>query len=239
MKTEPELQAYFAEAASWDLDRLQQAQRLGRMGWGTAIAGWTAVVALGVGLLMLLPLKTVEPFIVRVDNTTGIVDVVPRYTGAGVQDEAITRYLLGRYVRICEAFVMATAESDYEECGAFHTARVNEAWYAKWKPSNPSSPLVRFRDGTTVRVSVAAITFLERGPGLRDLAQVRYRTATRAGGAGSDRIEQWIATIRFTYGAPSGNAKLRQWNPMGLKIVDFRREPELAVSGSAASVNAP
>ena len=30
---------------------------------------------------MLMPLKRVDPFVVRVDNSTGIVDVVPVYAG--------------------------------------------------------------------------------------------------------------------------------------------------------------
>ena len=36
--------------------------------------------------------------------------------------ETVTRYLLDHYVTVCERFNFATAESDYEECGAFHSA---------------------------------------------------------------------------------------------------------------------
>jgi type IV secretion system protein VirB8 len=31
--------------------------------------------------MLMMPLKQVEPFVIRVDNSTGIVDVVPVYTG--------------------------------------------------------------------------------------------------------------------------------------------------------------
>lgn len=43
--------------------------------------------------------------------------------------EAVTRYFLDHYVTICERFNFSTAESDYEECGAYHTAARNQDWY--------------------------------------------------------------------------------------------------------------
>ncbi len=73
--------------------------------------------------MVLMPLKRVDPFVIRVDNTTGLVDVVPVYAGQAQMPEAVTRYFLDHYVTVCERFNFATAESDYEECGAFHTRR--------------------------------------------------------------------------------------------------------------------
>ena len=46
----------------------------------------------------------------------------------------MTRYFLTHYVTVCERFNFSTAESDYEECGAFHSAQRNQAWYALWNP---------------------------------------------------------------------------------------------------------
>src|SRR5690242_21737440 len=123
---------YFQEAASWDKDRVANAQRGARVAWRVAGAGWVCAVTGGASLLVLMPLKRVEPFVVRVDNSTGIVDVVPVYSGEAGMPEAITRFLLTHYVTVCERFNYATAESDYEECGAFHTAQRNQAWYALW-----------------------------------------------------------------------------------------------------------
>ena len=42
----------------------------------------SARLASGAGAALLMPLKRVEPFVVRVDNSTGVVDVVPVYAGA-------------------------------------------------------------------------------------------------------------------------------------------------------------
>ena len=77
MKRDPELEPYFAEAASWDRDRALMHSRSERRAWrvaGTALVLLTLAIG---ALLALMPLKTVKPFVIRVDNATGMVDVVP------------------------------------------------------------------------------------------------------------------------------------------------------------------
>ena len=196
-----------------------------------AIGGWGCAVSVSVALLLLMPLKSVEPYVIRVDNSTGIVDIVPMYAGRADISETVARYLLTHYITVCESFDFITAERDYEECGAYHTARRNVEWYAQWNPVNPDSPLNVYKDGTTVRAQVTAVTFFARANGVNALAQVRYVKARRPPG-GSDTLTHWIATIEYVYVAPSKEVKIRQWNPLGFRIVDFRTEPESAVTAS-------
>lgn len=234
MKTDPALAAYFEEAAFWDADRAAQAQRSARRAWWVAGCGWLFALIVAVALVLLMPLKRVEPFVVRVDNTTGLVDVVPVYAGESAMPEAVTRYFLDHYVTVCERFNFSTAESDYAECGAFHSAQRNQAWSAAWARGNPASPLNVYKDGTTVRAQVTSVSFFTRASGVGDLAQVRYLRARRSGGGGDEQFSYWIATIQYAYGAPSTDPKVRRWNPLGFRILEFRSEPE-AVSTPAAA----
>lgn len=237
MATDALMAAYLTEAASWDADRAARERRWARLAWFAAVLGWTTAIGLVIALICLVPLKSVEPFVVRLDNTTGVVDVVPTYIGEPRFEEAVTRYLLTRYVRVCEGYAPASAESDYEECGAFNSAERNQALYALWNPSNPDSPLNRFKDGTSVHVQVTSVSFFKRVTGVEDLAQVRYLTATRRGGTGGEQIGHYIATLQYTYGAPSRVARTRAWNPLGLKVISWRREaevPEVHVAGGVA-----
>ena len=238
MSREPEVEAYFKEAASWERDRVAQARRTVRLLSFSSVLGWLSALAACAGLALLSPLKTVEPFVVRVDNSTGVVDVVPAYDGGASIAEAVTRYLLTHYVQTCERFNFATAESDYEECAAFHTPQMNQAWYARWNKSNPASPLNVYKDGTTVRAQVKAVSFFERSSGVADLAQVRYLTAKRTAGGSDEQVAHWITTLQYAYVEPSTDAKVRRWNPLGLRIVDFRPEPEIDADALVASRSA-
>lgn len=229
-----ELAGYFAEAASWDADRLAQLERTARLAWRVAVAGWLCAIACAGALLMLMPLRRTEPFVIRVDNSTGVVDVVPVYTGSAGMDEAVTRYFLSHYVTVCQRFNLATAESDYEECAAFHNAQRNQAWYALWQPSNPNSPLNLHRDGSATHVQVQSVSFFRRGSGVTDLAQVRYlQTDLEANGA-QQRLTRWIATVQYAYVPPAADPKLRRWNPLGFKIIEFNAEPEVPNDAKAA-----
>ena len=231
MNGEP-LTAYFREAASWDADRVAHANLSARRAWQVAGAGWICAVVSAVTLVLLMPLKRVDPFVVRVDNSSGIVDVVPVYDGRAGMTQTVTRYFLTHYITVCERFNFATAESDYEECGAFHAAQRNQAWYAMWNTNNPASPLNVHKDGSTVRVQVESVSFFQRASGVSDLAQVRYLTAERQGSATEARLTHWIATIQYAYTSPSKDPRVRRWNPLGFKIVELTVEPEVLAQPS-------
>ena len=229
MITVPAIDGYFREAESWDADRAAQFRRSARTAWWVAGGGWVCAVASALALALLVPLKSVEPFLVRVDNTTGIVDVVPVYAGRATPEEAVTRYFLTHYLTVCERFNFVTAESDYEECGAFHSAQRNQVWYDLWTATNPSSPLNVHKDGSTVRIQVSSVSFFRRSSGLSDLTQVRYLKAARQGVGSEESLTHWVATIQYAYTAPAKDPKIRRWNPLGFKIADFRSEPEVLV----------
>jgi type IV secretion system protein VirB8 len=237
MSQDRELMAYLDAAASWDADRLAGISRSRRSAWWVAAAGWSCAVASAVALVALMPLKRVDPFVIRVDNTTGLVDVVPVYVGNAELPETVVRYFLDHYVTVCERFNFATAESDYEECGAFHGPQRNQAWYAAWNKTNPLSPLNQYRDGTTVRAQVTSVSFFQRGDGVTDLAQVRYVKARRQGGGSEEQKSYWIATVQYSFAQAAKDPKTRRWNPLGFKIIDFRPEPEAMAPEVGASTS--
>ena len=220
-----DLKAYFREAVSWDIDRTAQTIQRTRIAWIIAGAGWMCPVAGTVALAVMMPLKTVEPYVIRVDNSTGIVDIVPMYAGRAEIGETVARFLLTHYVTVCEGFSYATAERDYEECGAYHTAKRNQEWYNLWNQTNPASPLNLNKDGSVVRVQVSAVTFFRKANGLSELAQVRYLKGRRPPGA-TEQVTHWVAMIEYAWVTPSRDPKSRQWNPLGWRVTDFRTEPE-------------
>jgi type IV secretion system protein VirB8 len=234
VSSDKSLVAYFDEAATWDADRAAQAARSCRIAWCVAAAAVCAALAASAAVMFLAPLKRVEPFLIRVDGTTGLVDVVPVYAGTAKLPETVTRYLLTHYVEVCEQFYWSTAEQDYEECGAFNSAERNQQWSAQWALSNPSSPLNLHKDGSEVGVHVVSISFFERANGVTDLAQVRYTRSAQTGNDAGEHVTHWIANIQFTYTNPSTDVVTRQWNPLGLRILEFRTEQEVPGSSPPA-----
>jgi type IV secretion system protein VirB8 len=63
---------------------------------------------------------------------------------------------------------------------------------------------------------------------------VRYVKGQRPAGGADEQLTHWIAAIQYVYAEPSKDPKIRRWNPLGLKIIDFRPEPEVLTETSAA-----
>jgi type IV secretion system protein VirB8 len=229
---------YFEAAESWDADRTRNLERTARAAWRVAAGASLCAIASSLAIASMMPLKRVEPFVVRVDNTTGIVDVVPVAVGSEPAPEAVTRYFVSHYVTICERFNHSTAESDYEECGAFQSAARNQEWSAAWARTNPASPLNVHADGSSVRVEVESVSFFARASGVADLAQVRYRKVRRQGVGAADQVSHWIAMVNFAYADPATDPRIRRWNPLGFKIVEFHSEPEVVAEPHAGDAPA-
>ena len=240
MAHSPAVDAYLADAQRWEQDLVARAEASRRRAYWVA-GGFGALAAMALlALVALQPLKSIQPYVIRVDNTTGITDVVPVYTGKAEVAEVVTRYLLHNYVVARERYFYAMAEQDYNLVGAYNSPVLNTAWMQAWDRGNPESPLVRYRDGTTVRSQVQSISFIRRADGTQDLAQVRFLTASKLGGSGAENIQHWIATIQYGYVAPSKDEQLRALNPLGLRILEYRREPEiLADSQASTALEAP
>jgi type IV secretion system protein VirB8 len=229
------LQGYLEEAASWDADRVAQASRSAAVAWRVAGAGWLCAVASTIAMGLLMPLKRVEPYLIRVDSSTGVVDVVPVYTGHASLGEAVTRYFLIHYITVCEQFDYAMAESDYEECGAFNSARLNQSMYATWNKANPNSPLNVHKDGSTETVRIESVSFFKRANGASDLAQVRYARLERQVEGTPGRVSHWIASIEYHYGKPPDDPRTRSWNPLGFEVLDLGIEPEVVATSPDSS----
>ena len=239
MSRDHALEAYFAEAASWDPDREAMGRRSARIAWWVAGGASLCTLALAAALLVLMPLKRVDPFVIRVDNATGVVDVVPVYAGTERFPQAIRRYFLAHYVTVCERFNFSTAESDYEECGAFQTPAENQRWYATWAKTNPISPLNLYKDGTTIAARVTSVSFFTRRgrhEGYRPGALCPRNR--RAGGTAEQKRSYWIATIQYAFTKPSTLQETRRWNPLGFKVLDVQTERE-AIGAVAAAGGAP
>ena len=226
---------YLLEAQSWELDRARRAERSTKIAWIAAAAAMVIALLAVAAVNGLTPLKQPVPVLIRVDSSSGIVDIVPTYEGTTDIEQVVTRNLLQNYVIARERYFYGTAEADYELVASQNSPRLNQEWTAVWATDNPASPLNVYKDGTTIRTQVRSVAFLKLESGKDKLAQVRFTRSTRAGGTGEEQASHWVSTIEFAYVPPSRDDKTRSLNPLGFRVVEYRREPEVAAAGVAPS----
>ncbi|MEB3047392.1 virB8 family protein [Rhizobium mulingense] len=220
MVTSDSLKNYFDKARRFDQDRLIQVERSARVAWFIAICASIIATVSVFAVAGLTPLKTVEPFVVRVDDSTGIVDVVTALTSAvGTYDEAVTKYFAAKYVRAREGYVWSEAEENFRTVALLSTQPEQTRFAAAYKGSNPDSPQNFYGRSATSRVTIVSISLINA-----NVASVRYiRTVTR----GDDvRTTHWVATLTFSYANAPMSSTDRLVNPLGFAVSEYRADPE-------------
>lgn len=218
-----ELLDYFRQARSWDHDRALKARREKQTAY--AIAGIASLLALGAIVWhAVAPLRSVEPYVIRVNQASGGVDVVNvvRKTSEITGDEAVSKYFLSTYVRNRESWIAAASDDLFRSVAVLSAPNEQEKLAAERRPENPSSPVNLFKNGETIGVRVTSVAFINRR-----VAQVHFAKLVRSPGIGPDAATSWIATINFKYVDSPETEADRLYNPLGFQVVSYRADPEL------------
>lgn len=219
---EEDLTAYFAEAESWDRDRFVAATRSRRFAW--IVAGVTSALAIvSVGSVMALsPLKTVVPYVVTVDKSTGATEVAQGLRGdkSITYDEAIRKYFLADYVRTREGWIPQAREEFYRKVLALSTREEQSRWTAFYKKDNPDSPQNQLTGNDAVFVAIRSVAFISP-----NVAQVRFVKRLQRD---QQVIETpAIATITFDVLSKPETESGRYANPLGFQVKSYRADAEV------------
>ncbi|WP_455481749.1 virB8 family protein [Bartonella sp. B35(2025)] len=212
---------YIKEARSFDVDRMHGMRLRMKISMALTVLFGLMTIALAVAVVSLTPLKTVEPFVIRVDNSTGIVDTISALKEAPEDyDEAITRYFASKYVRAREGFQSSEAENNFRMISLLSSLEEQNR-FAKWySGSNPESPQNIYHN-MTVTVTIKSISFLSK-----DLIQVRYYKIVREPN-GKENISHWVSILNFSYINARISTEDRLINPLGFQVSEYRSDPEV------------
>lgn len=208
----------------FETDVIESKQK--RIGFLTKInifQGVTIVLLAG-ALIGLTPLKTVEPFLLRVDNTTGYVDKVNPYEVKGnTVNEAVQRYFLARFIENREGYEWFTVQDMYNFVEATSNKAVFDA-YKNYMISN-QSPVKVLSNRMKMLVKVNGITFLDDST-----AQIRFtKLITEPDGKAAVGYipTKWIATLKFDFSKKITTEQERLLNPLGLNVISYRVDAEV------------
>jgi type IV secretion system protein VirB8 len=218
-----DLKAYFDEARRWDQDRLKSAERSKRVAWTVAILATTVAIAASTAVAALAPLKSVEPYVVRVNQTTGSVDVMTGLTGErGVTyNEAVSKSFLAQYVRAREGYLPPAAQENFQFVTILSTPDEQQRWADLYRATNPQSPQVVIGAAGSATVLIRNITFIND-----KVANVRFSKTVRLGQ--EVKTTDWIATLTFAYTKAPMLESDRIRNPLGFQVDSYRADPEIS-----------
>jgi type IV secretion system protein VirB8 len=219
-----DFEKYLAEARCWETDKVAALLRSRRIAWVLCSLSMFLACLAVLAVAMLSPLKTVEPFVIRVDNATGAVDVVKSMVNNKTSyGEVVSRYFIQWYVRWREGYSRTLAPEYYTSVALMSAPAEQQRYVAFFNPKNPNSPLNLYGDQVKVTVKIKSLSFIRS-----NVALVRYIKESSTG-----QSSHWVTTLAFQFSGEPMSESDRAINPLGFQVTEYRNDPDDATPDPA------
>ena len=217
-----EQQDYFAAARTWADSQASATARETRIAWRVAAGAAIIALLLALALVLLVPLKSVTPYILTVDRQTGAVEAATTVqSGRLSQNEAVIQAQLAGYVIARETFDSTDLANQYRRVQLMSSRPVAQAYVGQMAAANPDSPLRTLSQGDTVSIRIRSVSLINDGAAL-----VRF-SATRTGaGGGNGQASNFVSAISFGFSGKPLRQSDRYDNPLGFQVTRYRRDAE-------------
>ena len=207
----------------WETNHIELDQRSERRAWivAKAFGGCFFLSVIAIGLLM--PLKENVPYVIRVNETTGAIDLVTSVRGKDIEfDEAQDKYWVNQYVINRESYDWHTLANRYVITQELSSTEVFKPFKTMYEGSQ--SPDKTLGDKYEVKVHVTSITVTAG-----DTATVRFARSKIAKNSGSEMERtNWVATVGYQYSPEILTTEnQRLINPFGFEVQSYQVVPEI------------
>ena len=170
----------------------------------------------------LAPLKSVEPFVIQVDQRSGITQTVdPMSVKELTANQAVNDFFLVQYIRSRETYSITDIARNYNIVRVMSDPdKVYPAFVGQADPNNPRSNTARLGSGGIRTVKFKSIIYLNP-----QLVQARLLIEER----NDSSVVQYnkIALISFEYIKLNLNNEERYINPLGFRVTDYRLDEDI------------
>lgn len=199
-----------------------------------------ALGALGVAVISVLsvyslsPLKSVEPYLLTIDEKSGFTQKVEPVTrNQYASNEAIDRYFLSKYVYSREAYTEDLLKYNTNVVRVMSTQDTFFKYRRTVDPNQPSSLPAVLKNLGSREVRIRSISYIQNPaiPGNATttptkIAQVRFIVIDTFSGNVSPP-QNLVATISFEYADLDLNEQEQLVNPLGFTVTSYQVQKEL------------
>lgn len=213
---------YFEAARTWEYDRFRAAAGRERIAWTIAVVAVILAIVAVFAIAMLTPLKTVQPYVIRVDRSSGETQIVTALKGPQPRtyEDAVNRYFISQYVRLREGWLNDAARENAYAVMLMSDQIEAQRYLNSVKSTNRNAPSNIYGDRGFVSIAIRSISFLSS-----TVAQVRYTKIINYGQS-APVAQNWNAILTFKFSAAPELEKDRNINPLGFQVVNYRSDPE-------------
>lgn len=225
--TDNNRRSYFQHGEIWEQEIIKRAKRSSRIAWFFAMMFAGIAVLSLFAVVLMLPLKSFEPYVVEVDRTTGYIEVKSGLTRPAnlTEQQAITQANVVRYIRNREGYDPFAIQEHFGIAALLSTGVAARELQALFSAANTQNPAKVYGKLKRVLVDIKSVTFPNASTAI-----VRFSTNEKSD---TDSIvHHWISVVRFRYTDTPVKNEWRFENPLGFQVYSYRRDQETVTQGS-------
>ncbi|MDD3465168.1 MAG: type IV secretion system protein [Candidatus Cloacimonetes bacterium] len=221
-RKEPDHDKY-EEAIDWEASRVSMVEKSERRAWMVALVAVAIAGLSWLTIVFMMPLKETIPYVIRVDNTTGVPDIVTTMQDKRIgYDDVVDKYWVAQFVRARETYDWYTLQKDYNTVGLLTSPNVGKEYASLFEGADALDK----KWGKSYRTTVEVVSVVPNGKGTATVRLIK--TASRVDDANIKQTSKWIATVSYEYRNPSHmKESVRLINPFGFQVTSYRIDPEL------------
>ena len=210
-KVKPEIQ-------NWYKDRYQRVVVQRKLLGVTTLASLALSFVLALVIVQLVPLKTIEPYVIQIDSKTGITQTVDPVTAKELTaNEAVNNYFIVQYIRAREGYDSTDLVHNYDLVRLMsEDRRVYSKFMDEAGPNNPQSNIARLGTYGIRTVKFKSITY--HSP---QVVQIRVLITEKPDKIAAVELHR-IVLLSFEYVKMNLTNEERYLNPLGFRVTDYQ-----------------
>lgn len=193
--------------------------------WLIAIVSVFITLLSILAVLVLTPLKTVEPYVICVDNTTGMVDILTTLDEKQItQNEALDKHFIGQYIKAREGYFFDMLNQDYIFTQLLSSPEVAESYRAIYSGENSRDS--RLGSFTKVEVNILSVVLGESNGIKTATARINLKSTNK--NSKEESLSTKVITLSYKYLLNEMQEKNRILNPLGFKVLTYRIDEEIS-----------
>lgn len=208
-------------SATWEYELYASQKRKAKIAWVVAsIASVIGILSM-LSIASLLPLKEFAPYVITLHKDTGHLEVTRGLAdGDLTEDEAVVQADIIECLVARETYEVHDIQDNFDYANQCFDEDALREYRAIFADSNPDNPTLVYGYKGRLSVHIKSIQL-----GINKTATVRFKTILDEENTTSE--EHWISSLQYQYTQRPMKLKERLVNPLGFKIINYRRDQEI------------
>jgi len=214
------------EGISFEASKKQILEASQKRAWLVASCACVVALVLSVAVALLTPLKTVEPYVIRVSDTTGAVDIITKLNKQTIPaSEALDKFFVSNYIKKREGYYYAILNDDYLEVQLFSAENVAADYRAIYTGADARDE--QLKDKFEVEVQIISVVLGESAGTKTSTVRLNLLTRKTEGEKAETARQLKIVTLTYDYEPHETKEQYRLQNPLGFKVTNYRIDDEI------------